>query len=107
MNHCAECGRPVRRGHSRKDEVPGTLRMIGRGLCCACYRRAQREGTLDDYERTFRPREEMLEDWELLRSDGYTVANAAPRMGMTCAALEKALRRAERDGDPRAGRRAA
>jgi hypothetical protein len=74
----------------------------GRGLCDPCYHRAQYHGTLIDFERRTVARDELLDDWALLRSEGYTAVQAAPRLGMTPAALLKALDRARRDGDPRA-----
>ena len=50
------------------------------------------------------PRDLVMEDWDFLRSTDrdITVPQAAPRMGMTVAALEQALRRARAAGDPRA-----
>jgi hypothetical protein len=49
-----------------------------------------------------RPRSDVLDDWATLRQDGYTIPDAAQRLGMTVEALSKALQRARRDGDERA-----
>lgn len=83
---CHECSAPPR----------------ARGLCDRCYVRARYQGRLDDYERTFRPRDETLSEWERLRLEGYTVPNAAHRLGMTTAALQRAIYRGRAAGDPRA-----
>lgn len=92
---CARCDRPfVTKG-------PG-LRNSGRGLCSTCRERAIREGRLDEYERAKRPADEMLDDWQLMRSEGYTVPQAAERMGVSADALATALNRARHRGDPRA-----
>ena len=50
-----------------------------------------------------RSNEEVVEEWDLLRSQGVmTVAQAASRMGMTAEALDRALYRARKRGDTRA-----
>jgi hypothetical protein len=48
--------------------------------------------------------DDMLDTWDELRREGYTVRQAAERMGVTFAALDKALCRGKRRGDPRARR---
>jgi hypothetical protein len=78
------------------------VQRAGRGLCSACHQRAKRDGTLIDYERRSVARDELLDEWEILRGDGCTIPQAAPRLGMTVDALAKALDRARADGDPRA-----
>jgi hypothetical protein len=87
-----------------KDErkAVGGLYHGGRGLCGTCYNQIRHQRRLHDYEPVKRSREDMLEEWEMLRSDGVTdLAIAAERMGVTRAALDKCLERARRDGDPR------
>lgn len=89
---CAMCRQPMVPQHS---EVPADhVRHNGRGLCGGCYSRAEQAGTLADYPRRQKPRADLLEDWELLRSEGYSVQHAAERLGMTHEAMRKALRRA-------------
>ena len=75
-----------------------------RGLYNACYKRALRAGTLPDHERWNRPADELLDEWVLLRDDGYRPRDAAARIGVTYTALDKALCRAKRRGDPRGSR---
>jgi hypothetical protein len=47
----------------------------------------------------------MLDDWALLRESGVSVREAAPRIGVTHAALEKCLERALNRGDSRGARK--
>jgi hypothetical protein len=77
-----------------------------RGLCQGCYARHRHSGELIDWERTTRDADTLLTDWEMLRDDGYTVRQAAERLQVTFAALDKALCRAKRRGDQRGHRRA-
>jgi hypothetical protein len=78
------------------------LPYTGRGLCGPCYQRAWHAGRLTDYPRANWTRDELLDEWELLRACGVGVTEAAPRLGMTVGALARALERARKDGDPRA-----
>jgi hypothetical protein len=75
---------------------------VARGLCRACYEQANRAGTLEDYPRGTWARDELLDEWDRLRAVGVSVVDAAPRLGMTVAALARALERARKAGDPRA-----
>lgn len=93
---CTRCAQPT---YPR----PAGLRFIeGRGLCDLCYPRAHRHGVLVDYERTKRTRDEVMDYWELLRSEGYSKRQAAARIGMSLEAFDRAFHRARRAGDPRA-----
>ena len=65
-----------------------------RGLCRACYLAARNNGTLDRYPRQLIPARDILEDWRFLHQQGYTVTQAAERMGVKRTRLEKALERA-------------
>lgn len=78
----------------------GLVRAGGRGYCKPCYYRHRRAGEFEG-DRRGRPIEETLEDWVFLRDDGVPLAEAARRMGMTEKALDKALYRARKKGDPR------
>lgn len=78
--------------------------IFARGLCNTCYHRNRYHGTLIDFERTTHAADELLDEWTLLRDDGYGYRNAAARLGVTVAALDKALCRAKRRGDPRGSR---
>lgn len=76
--------------------------MYARGLCRSHYSVAAYAGRLIDFERVQRSRDEVMTEWELLRSEGYTKRQAAERLRMTFGAFEAAYFRARRDGDPRA-----
>lgn len=80
---CATCGR--QRRHK------------GRGLCGACWYRHWKDGTLADFERATRPRDELLDEWARLQREGYTRRQAAERIGITKKRLEKAIERANRE----------
>jgi hypothetical protein len=87
---CLECG--------------STSTQRARGLCEPCYQRHRYRGTLDNFERPSRTADEVLDEWVLLRGDGHTIRQAAARLGMTHKALDQALVRAKRRGDPRSRR---
>lgn len=90
MTGCVDC------------QASGPLR--GRGLCPACYSRHKRRGTLADFPRVNWAADELLNEWVLLRDDRCSVTDAAARLGVTFAALDRALCRAVARGDSR-GRR--
>lgn len=101
--HCQECGHLVahRRTLARFPALreKGWVVLAGQGLCSTCYRRAWEKGTLERINRTA---DDVLDEWVWLRDDGYAdVRIAAKRMGMTYAALDKALWRARKRGDQR------
>lgn len=84
----------------------------GKGLCQKHYNRLVRQGTTADpvrhlpgprrsHQRDFRPAEEVLEDYSMIRREVDSVRDAAVRMGMTFSALDKALHRARKRGDDR------
>ena len=68
----------------------------GRGLCDSCYIHEIRYGNLTNYTRHTIPLADLLEDWELLSRNGYTRAQAAERLGIKKARLEKAIERGRR-----------
>lgn len=85
----------------------------GREMCSTHYCRWTRNGRTDiipvgERKKPSRgdrrpdiPREYVLSDWIILRAQGLTYRQAAPRIGMTEEALEQALRRARKRGDSR------
>lgn len=87
----------------------GVFAHRGRGLCARCHTRWIRHGSTAKPAPTprpprgsqWRPLEETLDDWANLRAANYTVEQAAERMGMSFAALSKALERARARGDRR------
>lgn len=98
---CAACPWPLV-GQRTKRRPQGFRRHGGRGLCSPCYSRASRDGTLLDFGRATLSRDDVLDDWEVLREQGYGRRVAAERLGMSLDAFDGALRRAARDGDERA-----
>ena len=94
-----DCGRqiwPQRQGRPVEDE------HRGRGLCTNCYGRLRYRGDLIDFARRAMSRDEVMADWEVLRSQGYTHRQAAERLGMSHAAFTRAYERARAAGDVRA-----
>jgi hypothetical protein len=96
MADCACCGTDM------TPTQPGGTRHEARGLCEPCYKREDYHGRLDDYPRRTWSREELLDEWELLRGENYTRVQAAERLGIRPSAFERALQRARAAGDPRA-----
>lgn len=97
---CLGCSRPL--VTSARGRPPGSCAHAARGLCWGCYSRASRSGYLVDVERLNRTRDEVLDEWVRLRASGTTRRDAARRVGMSYAALCRALQRAAAAGDPRA-----
>jgi hypothetical protein len=79
----------------------GMRRHHGRGLCSACVDQLTPDQLLN-YERSNRTRDEVLDDYDLLRRQGHPRRVIAKRIGMNLDALEQVLRRARRVSDPRA-----
>jgi hypothetical protein len=76
----------------------GLARMVARGLCKACYMRAQRADTLIDFERNTVSSEVIRDDWQHLADPLRTVKaeciRLAPQFGMDWRSLERAVYRA-------------
>lgn len=71
----------------------------------SCWQKsAHQTDTPIDIPRLTRTRDELLDDYVILRADGYTWRQCAQRLGMTYPAFERAMLRARKDGDPRAMR---
>ena len=78
----------------RRYPVDGLIRHQSRGLCTRCYTAFRKVGELDKYPPLTRSNAEVMEEWEWLRDAGYSREQAALRMGMTFAALDRAIYRA-------------
>lgn len=105
MRYCKTCHRRMVSQAVWKAMTPqerqdsGARRVDSFGHCNPCASRRRYGPT----ERSYRTREEVLEDWAWLKDSGVTdLQVAADRMGMSFDALEKALWRARQDGDERA-----
>lgn len=100
---CARCGYPaVPKG---EHAPPGFAKLHCRGLCPPCYQQVRNRGQLAEYQPDRCRRDDILDDWDWLRSWGVGREEAARRIGITVTALDQHLCRARRDGDPRAGAR--
>lgn len=70
--------------------------LRARGLCDTCYDRHHKAGTLQAFplERPQRSRADFIADFDLLRSEGYTLAQIADRLGMKYKTVHAAYSRA-------------
>lgn len=75
------------------------LEHSGRGLCINCYQRAWTHGRLADYPRATRTRADFVEDFQMLRGQGYSRNQIAERLGMKRSAVDKAYSRARQAGE--------
>jgi transposase-like protein len=100
VRRCRRCPYPLVPVHATG--LAGWRRHAGRGLCEPCHKRVLTTGELIDFERFTRSRDELLDEWVVLRAEGYTMRQAAERLGMTHAGFQRAYHRARRAGDPRA-----
>lgn len=96
--HCGKFVHPSRRGSSPES------RPEGRGLCRPCWLLLGKTGELADYERPTRSRDDLLDDYVVLRGQGHDWRQCAERLGMTYPSFERAMLRARKAGDPRARR---
>lgn len=72
-----------------------------RGLCGNCYFRMRYHGESVDWFRRWRTRDEFLDDYLMLRGQGFDDGQIAERMGMTRGGVYIAVYRARVAGDPR------
>lgn len=103
--NCRTCHIPM---VSRPHAAPAALCPEGRryhacrSLCTSCAATARRTGDLIDHPRRTVRRDDLLDDWALLRDEGLSYGDFAARIGSTETAVLRALARARADGDPRA-----
>lgn len=72
----------------------GAVRHNARGLCTGCRTHVARHGDLADYERITRSLDDTLTDYRVLRERGLDHAQAAARLDMKPASLQRQLERA-------------
>jgi DNA-binding NtrC family response regulator len=100
--------RDARAGQERVMNAQACMRccqvrpICARELCDRCYDVARYRGELIDFPRRRLTRDEFVEEFELLRGQGYTRAQIAERLGMSRNTLDKRL---ERLGSPYPQRR--
>jgi len=101
ITHCRDsvCGVPLVSAGAGA-APPGMRRHTGRGLCSRCHYRHRRDGTLEDFPPLTWTREELYAEWAVLRDGGTDARTAADRIGVSFAALEKAIHRTERGDVP-------
>lgn len=100
---CRCCGVPLHHRYHQPHRTPTSRRHEARGLCNSCYLLRTRDGTVIDYPRATLPRDDLLDDWVLLR-DVTNTHTAASRLGLTLEGFRTALYRARRAGDTRVTR---
>lgn len=96
---CVNCSIRI---HPHGRPVPGCEPHYGRGLCAGCYQRKQVRGRLLDFPSQCLSRDLLMEEWEVLRRQGYSKRQAAERLRVTFQAFDRAFWRARKAGDPRA-----
>ena len=116
VGHCKveDCGLPLLSKWAWTAGVrrEGHVSAGGLGMCRKHYTRFARSGSTErrvavgrgskQAQAAKRSREEVLEDYAMIKDDCTSVRHAAERMGMSFSALDKALYRARLDGDERA-----
>jgi hypothetical protein len=95
---CTRCARKAH-AHMLSDSGEGLKRQK---LCQNCLRWAIDEGFIEQPERKYRTRDELLDEWLPLCQQGYTRDQAAERLGMKPTSFRRAHERARAAGDPRA-----
>lgn len=95
---CVQCSQPI---HPRNKAPNWASQHAARGLCMHCWHTTSNR---HDTPRLTRSRDELLDDYTILRAQGHTWRQCAQRLNMTYPAFERAMLRARKDGDPRATR---
>lgn len=98
---CARCGKACAKG--RRD-IPNEVQIRGRNLCSPCYTYCRWRGTHYDWPSNIRLRDDLLDDYVVLRRQGYNWKECAEQLGMSYKCFERAMNRARKDNDPRAAR---
>lgn len=101
MSTCRRCGVRLR---PQRSDAPWRTRQVARGLCKPCYGHLNNTGGLVDYERVNRPRDDLLDDYVVLRDQGFNWRQCAEKLRINYRTFETAMYRARRDGDPRAAK---
>lgn len=92
------------RGRKTPADGGNTVVHTGRGLCDCCWSFLIDTDGLLDYPRLTVTANDVLDDYVILRADGYTWRQCATKLDMSYVAFERAMYRARKNLDPRAGR---
>lgn len=84
--------------HARPASCHPERPYFARGLCTGCYDHHRRRGTLHRFPPQQRSTGHFAADYALLRSEGFTRAQIAERLGMRRNTVDAAYRRAVRAG---------
>jgi hypothetical protein len=104
IRQCLKCRRSIvdTRTYLANSEIRNRYgRHYARGLCQTCYANERYHNRLGDWPALNWQRDELLDDWVLLRESGVPIAQAAERIGINVIALDRALHRATKAGDQR------
>lgn len=93
MSPCLRCDRAMR--PKKAPPRPNTVAHQGRGLCHTCYQRLSGTGALDLYPRRFHSGPDLVTKWASAQRDGVPIDYFAARMGISTAAVHKAVARHE------------
>lgn len=89
VGECVVCEIPMCSAKFKPPPGAWYERHLGRGLCVQCYGIHRRQGSLEDFDRLTRPREETFREWLMIKPSVATREEAARRMGMTLVALDR------------------
>jgi hypothetical protein len=101
INRCVRCDDPMR--SQRSPSQTGIRIHRGCGLCSRCYDHIAPTQRVD-FPTVTRRRDDLLEDYVILRAEGMTWRQCAQRLDVNYTAFERAMNRARAAGDPRAAR---
>lgn len=98
---CTSCGVGT---FTRSPDIPWQQWRWGRGLCYRCGARHRRAGALDQFPMPpYVSREQAVRKYQEMTLLGYGRQEVAGKLGMSLAALERALQRAR--ATPRTARK--
>jgi hypothetical protein len=91
-NYCACCGHKFAPGKKR---VPGLAVHVSRGLCTKCDAWFREQDAIHHWPRLTTNYQDLLEEWRVLKADGFTKYRAAQILGVSYEAFLIGIKRAE------------